>query len=44
MVNLSLVIDNKESLIKCKKRSKQIGLNYSVQTQFKKIVSLIDKI
>ena len=41
---LSLLIDNKESLIKCKKRSKQIGLNYSIQTQFKKIVSLIDKI
>lgn len=41
---LSLVIDNKESLIKCKKRSKQIGLNYSIQTQFKKIVSLIEKI
>ena len=41
---LSLLIDNKESLIKCKKRSKQIGLNYSLQTQFKKIVSLIDKI
>ena len=41
---LSLLIDNKESLIKCKKRSKQIGLNYSIQTQFKKIVSLIDKL
>ena len=38
---LSLLIYNKESLIKCKKRSKQIGLNYSIQKQKKKIVSLI---
>jgi len=41
---LSLLIENKESLIRFKKRSKQTGLNYSIQKQFKKIVSLIDEI
>lgn len=41
---LSLLIDNRELLNKFKKRSKEIGLNYSIQTQFKKIVSLIDVI
>tara|TARA_B100000787_G_scaffold30955_1_gene20809 strand:- start:1023 stop:2252 length:1230 start_codon:yes stop_codon:yes gene_type:complete len=38
---LSKLIENKELLIKCKKISKKIGLNYSIQTQFKKILFLI---
>ena len=41
---LSRLINNKESLIKCKKKSKQIGFNYSIEKQFKKIVYLIDNI
>jgi glycosyltransferase involved in cell wall biosynthesis len=41
---LTLLTEDREALLKCKIESRKIGLNYCIQTQFKKIISLIDKI
>jgi len=41
---LSLLIESNELLVNCKKKSKAIGLNYSIQKQFKKILFLIEKV